>query len=381
MTSSLQLMRRSLRLSSGHQLIERSIPLLGRTRLSYFSTAVVEEPLHEDESFLTGTSSVYAEQMYELYRADPAAVHESWRHYFDNLAAGKPYDVEAYQKPSIVPGKTSAAVAQTEAPSDSLGVAHLIRAYQVNGHTAARLDPLDVFAPEAFPYRPSNLHDLTATEGYPPELTAEYHGFSDADLDRRLHFRGTSSGGNKGYLEELAARPEKITLRMILQELQKTYCQTLAVEYMHIGDPDKQNWMRERIEHPRWLNYDKEKKQHIYERLCFADTFETFLAAKFNTTKRFGLDGGEAIVPALKDGIDRASELGVHSFVIGMPHRGRLNVLANVMRKPMPLIFAEFQGSHYTPEDHAKTDQDENWRMSGDVKCTCVGIFSFGFLR
>jgi 2-oxoglutarate dehydrogenase E1 component len=128
------------------------------------------------------------------------------------------------------------------------------------------------------------------------------------------------------------------------------------------------NWIRERVERPRWLKYDKEKKQHIYERLCFADTFETFLAQKFNTTKRFGLDGGEAIVPALKDAIDRASELGAHSFVLGMPHRGRLNVLANVMRKPMPLIFSEFQGTNYKVEDHL--DSDDHWGMSGDVKCT-----------
>jgi 2-oxoglutarate dehydrogenase E1 component len=136
----------------------------------------------------------------------------------------------------------------------------------------------------------------------------------------------------------------------------------------HIGDPDKMNWIRERVERPRWLKYDKEKKQHIYERLCFADTFETFLAQKFNTTKRFGLDGGEAIVPAMKDAIDRASELGAHSFVLGMPHRGRLNILANVMRKPMPLIFSEFQGTNYKVEDHL--DSADHWGMSGDVKCT-----------
>ena len=204
-----------------------------------------------------------------------------------------------------------------------------------------------------------------STDG-PPELTPEYHGFEEHELDRKLNFRGTSTGGAKGYLEELANRPDKVTLRMILAELQRTYCSSLGVEYMHIGDPVKANWIRERIENPRWQNYDKEKKAHIFERLCFADTFENFLAHKFNTTKRFGLDGGEAIVPALKDAIDRASELGAHSFVIGMPHRGRLNVLANVMRKPMPLIFSEFQGTHFRLDDHRK--DSESWGMSGDVK-------------
>lgn len=187
-------------------------------------------------------------------------------------------------------------------------------------------------------------------------------------MDRKLNFKGRASGGNKGYLEELASAPEKVTLRKILEQLRKTYCSTLGVEYMHIGDPVKMNWIRERVENPRFLRYDKEKKQHIYERLCFADTFENFLAQKFNTTKRFGLDGGEAIVPGLKDAIDRASELGAHSFVIGMPHRGRLNILANVMRKPMPLIFSEFQGTHYDIEEYTKGSDQRDWGMSGDVK-------------
>lgn len=235
----------------------------------------------------------------------------------------------------------------------------------MNGHLGAKLDPLGLHNVEAFPFRPTPGED-----GYPYELGLEYHGFTEADLDRKLHFKGRSSGGNKGYLEELASlqtsAPGKVTLRAILEQLRKTYCGTLGVEYMHISDPNKVNWLRQRMENPRWQNYDKEKKAHIYERLCFADTFENFLAQKFNTTKRFGLDGGEAIVPGLKDAIDRASELGAHSFVLGMPHRGRLNVLANVMRKPMPLIFSEFQGTHYKINDFTKGN--DTWGISGDVK-------------
>jgi len=222
---------------------------------------------------------------------------------------------------------------------------------------------------ESFPHRPSNIRgpEGLAEDGFPIELTPSFHGFDPVkDLDRPLNFRGVHSGGNKGYLEELSSMPGKVTLRMILDELRKTYCGSLAVEYMHIGDPMKCNWIRERIEQPRWLQYDKEKKLHIFERLCFADTFENFFAFKFNTTKRFGLDGGEAIVPALKAAIDRASELGAHSFIIGMPHRGRMNILANVMRKPMPMIFAEFAGLHYSVEDHTKSN--ENWGFAGDVK-------------
>ena len=236
-------------------------------------------------------------------------------------------------------------------------ISHLIRAYQVNGHEAAQLDPLQLFTEESFPFRPKSQAD-----GYPSNLELEYYGLGEEDLDRKLNFKGRSSGGQRGYLEELAKAPKKLTLRAILEQLRKTYCGTLAVEYMHIGDPDKTNWIRQRIEHPHWMEYDKEKKAHIYERLCFADTFENFMAFKFNTTKRFGLDGGEAVIPGLKDAIDRASELGANSFVLGMPHRGRLNILANVMRKPMPLIFSEFAGTHYS------VDEELSDGFSGDVK-------------
>mmetsp|Transcript_39402 Transcript_39402/g.92015 ORF Transcript_39402/g.92015 Transcript_39402/m.92015 type:complete len:933 (+) Transcript_39402:644-3442(+) len=242
-------------------------------------------------------------------------------------------------------------------PSDSLGISHLIRAYQVNGHFAAQLDPLRIHSRLTFPQRHK--------DGEVPFLSHTFHGFSESDLDRPLNLKGRSTGGNVGFLEELAKAPS-VTLRQVMNTLEKTYCGTLAVEYMHIGDTDKCNWMRNRVENPRWHRYSKEKKLHILERLCFADTFENFLGNKFNTTKRFGLDGGESVVPGLKDLIDRATDLGCHSFIIGMPHRGRLNVLANVMRKPMPLIFKEFQGSHYDIDDHTK-DHDR-WGMSGDVK-------------
>lgn len=325
-----------------------------------FST---KQSLH-DESFLNGSTSMYAEQMWELYQQDPNAVEASWKHYFDNVhSEGKAFDATDYNNPTTAASSKKLA-ADGGAPSDSLGISHLIRAYQVSGHFAAQLDPLGIHHRNTFPQRPQGVTGA----GYPEELGVEFHGFTTNDLDRPLNFKGTSTGGNKGYLEELAsaALNTKITLRGILEQLRKTYCGSLGVEYMHIGNPQKVNWIRERVETPRWLFYDKEKKQHIYERLCFADTFENFLAHKFNTTKRFGLDGGEAIVPALKDAIDRASELGAHSFVLGMPHRGRLNILANVMRKPMPLIFSEFMGTHYTMEDHAKSD--EHWGMSGDVK-------------
>ena len=155
-----------------------------------------------------------------------------------------------------------------------------------------------------------------------------------------------------------------VTLRQILDQLNRTYCSSLGVEYMHMVSIEKQNWIREQVERPKFLRYSKEKKMHIFERLCFADHFEKFLANKFNTAKRFGLEGGESCIPWLKFLVDRGSELGIESFSVGMPHRGRLSVLANVMRKPFPQILKEFQGTHYDLDEYLRND----WSSAGDVK-------------
>ena len=234
--------------------------------------------------------------------------------------------------------------------SDSLGISYLIRAYQVRGHENANLDPLGLHT-----YR-----DAAA----PAELDYKYHGFKDEDLDRQLNMLGTSTGGNTGYLEILGAQKPNVTLRQIMTNLKKAYCSSLGVEYMHMATREKCNWIRDQVENPKWMKFSKQKRMHIYERLAFADQFEKFLANKFNTAKRFGLEGGESCIPGLKCMVDRGSELGIETFVIGMPHRGRLNVMANVMRKPMPQIFKEFQGTHYDLDAYLKHD----WSSAGDVK-------------
>lgn len=301
------------------------------------------------------------------------SVHASWSSYFKNLEAGIQPEEAFISPPSIVSGglsnlqnKQAAAIASTPVVSDSLGLSYLIRAYQDRGHEAANLDPLGIHA-----FRTS----------IPSELDHKFHGFTDADLDRKLNLLGTSSGGNTGFLDILGSRPN-ITLRQVITNLQKTYCSNLGVEYMHMGSKEKCNWIRSQVETPKWMSFNKDKKLHIYERLCFADHFEKFLANKFNTAsnifyffdlsyfdcflivERFGLEGGESSIPGLKYLIDRGSELGIESFVFGMPHRGRLNVLANVMRKPMPQIFKEFQGTHYDLDAYMKDD----WSSHGDVK-------------
>jgi 2-oxoglutarate dehydrogenase E1 component len=236
----------------------------------------------------------------------------------------------------------------TGVKSDSLGLAHLINAYQARGHEAANLDPLGLHAHR---------------QSIPEELDYTHHGFTEADLDRKLNLLGHASGGFTGFLEILASRPN-ITLREVIANLKKTYCNNLGVEYMHLSSREKSNWVRNKVEQPNFMKFDSEKKMHIYERLAFADHFEKYLGNKFNTAKRFGLEGGEATIPGMKCMVDRGSELGIESFVIGMPHRGRLNVLANVMRKPMPLIFKEFQGTHYDLEEYQRND----WSSAGDVK-------------
>ena len=261
---------------------------------------------------------------------------------------------EAFVAPPSIAGSVGVARAvdsSHSAPmvSDSLGLSYLIRAYQARGHEIANLDPLGMNK-----FRPSP----------PPELEYKYHGFKDSDLDRTLNLLGTSTGGNTGYLDILGSARPNITLRQVLQNLKKTYCGTLGVEYMHIQSQEKQNWVRDQVENPKWMKFSKQKRMHIYERLCFTDHFEKFLAQKFNTAKRFGLEGGESAIPGLKSMVDRGSELGIESFVIGMPHRGRINVLANVMRKPMPQIFKEFQGTHYDLDEYLRHD----WSSAGDVK-------------
>jgi len=295
-----------------------------------------------------------------LSRLPSHSVHASWSAYFSNLDAGVD-PVFSFAAPPGLTGSTGsaagrphaqpAAAAGTNLKSDSLGLSYLINAYQTRGHEMAALDPL-------------NIHSFRAAGGA-PELDYQFHGFSEADLDRKLNLLGTSSGGNTGFLDILAAAPDKVpTLREVITSLKATYCGSIGVEYMHMSSREKQNWIRNQVEHPKWNTFSKEKKMHIYERLCFADQFEKYLGNKFNTAKRFGLEGGESCIAGLKAMVDRGSELGAESFTFGMPHRGRLNVLANVMRKPMPTIFKEFQGTHYDLEEYMRND----WSSAGDVK-------------
>src|SRR3982751_5658365 len=216
------------------------------------------------------------------------------------------------------------------AAEDSIRAMMLIRTYRVRGHLAADLDPLR----------------LTRRE-VPADLTAEYQGFSDEDLDRPVWLCGVLG-------------LEQATVREIVSILQRNYCGHIGLEYMHINDVEERRFLQDRMEgKDAEISFTPEGKQSILTKVIHAEQWEKFLARKYVGTKRFGLDGGESMVPALEAVIKYGGQLGVRDVVLGMSHRGRLNVLANVMGKPYRVIFSEFAGGSANPEDVGG---------SGDVK-------------
>ena len=209
-----------------------------------------------------------------------------------------------------------------QAVLDSIRALMIIRAYRIRGHLAANLDPLSI-----------------TKKDYQPELKPENYGFKDTDLDRPI-FIDNVLGINTASMRE------------IIKILQRTYCGTFALQYMHISNPEQSSWLKERIEGlGKEIQFTKEGRKAILNKLVEAEGFEKFLHVKYMGTKRFGLDGAESLIPAMEQIIKRGGSLGVKEIIIGMPHRGRLSVLANVMSKPFRAIFNEFQGGSYKPED------------------------------
>ena len=229
--------------------------------------------------------------------------------------------------------KVGAPVAETDlvkAASDSIKAMMLIRTYRVRGHLAANLDPLG----------------LTKTD-LPADLTPEYHGFTEADLDRKIYL-----GGALGY--------EWGSIRELVATLRANYCGNVGLEYMHISDVEERRFLQERMEgKDAAISFSPEGKKAILAKVIEAEQWERFLGKKYVGTKRFGLDGGEAMIPALESIIKYGGAMGVREIVYGMAHRGRLNMLANVMAKPYRVIFHEFSGGSANPDDVGG---------SGDVK-------------
>ncbi len=294
-------------------------------------------------SFLDGTNAAYLEQLHARYQQDPNAVGPDWQAFFASLKDDRDDVLMEARGPSW--GRSNGAArglmqqamppALTEehaldAAKDTLAARMLIRNYRTRGHLIAKLDPLEL-----------------SVRREHPELKPKTYGFTKADYDRPIYL-----GGALGL--------EFGTLRQVLDILKRAYGQHIGTEYMHISDPVQRAWIQERIEGAdKEVRFTPEGKKAILKKLIEAEIFERFIDVKYTGTKRFGLDGGEAMVPALEQVIKRGGQTGVREIVIGMPHRGRLNVLANVMAKPYRAIFNEFKGGSAQPDDV---------EGSGDVK-------------
>ena len=310
-------------------------------------------------SFLQGHNAEYVEQLYARYADNPNAVDESWRDFFKSLgdapadakaeAAGPSWgradwppvpnddltaalDGQWPAEPAAAGDKIKAKAAEKgvelsegqvrQAVLDSLRALMIIRAYRIRGHLAADLDPL-------------GLQKATAH----PELDPASYGFEASDMDRPI------------FIDNVLGL-EVATMTDILAIVRRTYCGTFALQYMHISNPEEAGWLKERIEgYGKEITFTQNGRKAILNSLVQAEGYEKFLHVKYMGTKRFGLDGGESLIPAMEQIIKRGGQLGVEDIVIGMPHRGRLSVLANVMQKPYRAIFNEFQGGSFKPED------------------------------
>ncbi|MFN3938188.1 MAG: thiamine pyrophosphate-dependent enzyme, partial [Gemmobacter sp.] len=313
-------------------------------------------------SFMDGANAEYIDRMQARYAADPKSVDAAWAEFFRALgeapndatrAASGPSWARADWPPQPVDELTAALtgewpVAPKEARGagqkiaakaaekgvevtdaqvqravlDSIRALMIIRAYRIRGHLVADLDPL-------------GMRDETPH----PELDPKSYGFTDADMDRPI------------FIDNVLGL-EVASLRQILDIVKRTYCGTFALQFMHISDPEQAAWLKERIEgYGKEISFTQTGRKAILNKLVEAEGFEKFLHVKYMGTKRFGLDGGEALIPAMEQIIKRGGALGVKEIVIGMPHRGRLNILANVMGKPYRAIFNEFQGGSFKPED------------------------------
>ncbi len=311
-------------------------------------------------SFMQGHNAEYLEQLYAQYTKNPGAVDAAWAEFFKAMGDATPDVQREAEGPSWartdwppmpaddLTGALTGEWAEIDAKAagkkikdkaaakgvevsddqikravlDSLRALMLIRAYRIRGHLAANLDPLGM--------RAASNH---------PELDPKTYGFTEADMDRPI------------FIDNVLGL-QMASMRQIVEIVKRTYCGTFALQYMHISDPEQAAWLKERIEgYGKEIQFTKEGRKAILNKMVEAEGFEKFLHVKYMGTKRFGLDGGEALIPAMEQIIKRGGALGIKDIVIGMPHRGRLNILANVMSKPYRAIFNEFQGGSFKPED------------------------------
>ncbi len=305
-----------------------------------------------------GVSPAFVDTLYAKFRADPNAVEPGWRSFFEGLegavtgpswasatwppretdaltAALDPTQMELPPAPAkpgkAFPGATDVSTDDVRKAADaSIRAMTLIRTYRVRGHLAANLDPLGL-----------------SQRALPEDLKTEYYGFTDDQLDTPVYL-----GGTLGL--------QSATIRELVDILRANYCGNVGLEYMHIADVDERRFLQDRMEgKDKGVDFTPEGKKAILSKVIAAEGYEKFLGRKYVGTKRFGLDGGEAMIPALESVIKYGGQMGVNEIVFGMAHRGRLNMLTNVMGKPFRAVFNEFSGGSANPEDVGG---------SGDVK-------------
>ena len=303
-----------------------------------------------DQSFLSGANATFINDLHKEWKANPNSVPKEWDLWFKNngddviLDDGPSWakknsqvigaidtvaSVRAVARGIAGKGDLSAKDLRA-ATTDSIRAIMLIRAFRINGHLLAKLDPLNL--------QEGDVH---------PELNPKTYGFKDDDWDRPI------------FIDNVLGM-ESATLRQIMEIVKETYCGSIGIEFMHVQDPAQKAWIQERIESIRnTTEFTKRGKKAIYERLVGAETFEQFLHKKYAGTKRFGLDGSESVVPAIEQILKRGSQLGMKEVVIAMAHRGRLNLLYNILNKPFRAIISEFLGNQANPEEAGG---------SGDVK-------------
>ncbi len=305
---------------------------------------------HRANSHLFGGNAPYVEELYEAYLDNPGSVPENWRTYFDNLQNVAATDGSERRDVAHAPvvesfaQRAKANAFANKATSTDLAVARkqvhvqsLIAAYRFLGSRWADLDPLKRTE------RPKI-----------PELEPAFYDLSESDMDITFSAANTYFGA------------EQMTLRQIMQALRDTYCGTVGAEFMHCTDPTEKRWWQERLESVRSKpNYSADEKKHILERLTAAEGLERYLHTKFVGQKRFSLEGGESFIASMDELVQRAGEKGVQEIVIGMAHRGRLNVLVNTLGKMPADLFAEFD--HTAPEHLPSGDVKYHQGFSSDI--------------
>lgn len=303
--------------------------------------SITKEKAGQGHTELAADNASYIEALYEQYLTDPDSVDTDWQAYFEQYKSSNDAQHNAIKDQFLLLARNQTAnkssnesTGTSSSNSDNctdpkqMGVQQLISAYRRRGHRRAKLDPL-------------NLHPRAEVE----DLTLAYHNLSEADLDTVFP------------TNDLVIGKDEAPLREIIEIMERVYCRHIGIEYMHVTTSTEKRWMEEYVEsNLGYIKFDKEKRLSILERLTAAEGLEKYLARKYTGVKRFGLEGGESFIPAVNEIIQRAGGYGTKEMVIGMAHRGRLNVLVNILGKNPADLFDEFDGK-VQPE-----------KGSGDVK-------------